>query len=497
MSHPRHVLAIDQGTTSTRSIVFDERGRAVALARRELAQHYPAPGWVEHDAEDIWRDTLATARECHRPERLGARRHRRDRHHQPARNGGRVGPRERRADPSRDRLAGPPHGAGVRQASQRRRRGSRAPAHGTAARSVLLGHQDPLDPRRGRGRARACRARRARLRHDRLLPALAPDGRPRSRDRRDECLAHDAVRHSPRRVGRRPAAPARRAARADAAGEETAATISARPRPGSWGAASRSAASRATSRRRWSARPASSREWRSPPTGPGVSCCSIPASTPVHVAEPHADDARVSHPGPHDLCDGGLHLRRRCRRQVAAGRARAHRRRGRDRGTRDAGTGQPRRLHGARIRRPRRAALGAGRARAALRAHARCRQGASRPRGAGVRRLPDPGPDFGHDRRRGAHRSSDPRRRRHGRQRLVLPVPGGCGRCARRAAGRAGNHRARRRFPRRARDRRLAGPEGRREHLRDGKRIQACDAGGTPQELLAGWRTALRRTRLA
>ena len=64
MSHPRHVLAIDQGTTSTRSIVFDERGRALALARRELAQHYPAPGWVEHDAEDIWRDTLATAREA-------------------------------------------------------------------------------------------------------------------------------------------------------------------------------------------------------------------------------------------------------------------------------------------------------------------------------------------------------------------------------------------------------------------------------------------------
>src|SRR5688572_33416250 len=64
MSHPRHVLAIDQGTTSTRSIVFDERGRAMALARREFAQHYPAPGWVEHDAEDIWRDTLATAREA-------------------------------------------------------------------------------------------------------------------------------------------------------------------------------------------------------------------------------------------------------------------------------------------------------------------------------------------------------------------------------------------------------------------------------------------------
>ncbi len=64
MSQPRHVLAIDQGTTSTRSIVFDERGRAVAVARRELEQHYPAPGWVEHDADAIWRDTLATMREA-------------------------------------------------------------------------------------------------------------------------------------------------------------------------------------------------------------------------------------------------------------------------------------------------------------------------------------------------------------------------------------------------------------------------------------------------
>ena len=59
----KHVLAIDQGTTSTRAILFDESARAVALARRELPQHYPASGWVEHDPEDIWRDTLATVAE--------------------------------------------------------------------------------------------------------------------------------------------------------------------------------------------------------------------------------------------------------------------------------------------------------------------------------------------------------------------------------------------------------------------------------------------------
>jgi glycerol kinase len=73
MSRPRHVLAIDQGTTSTRSIVFDERGRALALARRELAQHYPADGWVEHDADDIWRDAVTTAGEALAAAGLAAR----------------------------------------------------------------------------------------------------------------------------------------------------------------------------------------------------------------------------------------------------------------------------------------------------------------------------------------------------------------------------------------------------------------------------------------
>jgi glycerol kinase len=59
-----YVLAIDQGTTSTRAIVFDTGGRAVSLARREHAQHFPAAAWVEHDPEDIWRDTLAVVREA-------------------------------------------------------------------------------------------------------------------------------------------------------------------------------------------------------------------------------------------------------------------------------------------------------------------------------------------------------------------------------------------------------------------------------------------------
>ena len=64
MGQADHVLAIDQGTTSTRAILFDSQARAVATAQRELKQHYPALGWVEHDPERIWQDTLAVAREA-------------------------------------------------------------------------------------------------------------------------------------------------------------------------------------------------------------------------------------------------------------------------------------------------------------------------------------------------------------------------------------------------------------------------------------------------
>jgi glycerol kinase len=57
-----YLLALDQGTSSSRSIVFDAHGRIVAQAQRELPQIYPRPGWVEHDPLEIWRTQLTTAR---------------------------------------------------------------------------------------------------------------------------------------------------------------------------------------------------------------------------------------------------------------------------------------------------------------------------------------------------------------------------------------------------------------------------------------------------
>jgi glycerol kinase len=64
MSRPVYILAIDQGTTSTRAILFDAAGQVRSTAQIELTQLYPRPGWVEHDPEEIWRSVIATCREA-------------------------------------------------------------------------------------------------------------------------------------------------------------------------------------------------------------------------------------------------------------------------------------------------------------------------------------------------------------------------------------------------------------------------------------------------
>ena len=57
------LLALDQGTTSSRAILFDRDGTPVATAQREFRQHFPQPGWVEHDAQEIWATQRATIAE--------------------------------------------------------------------------------------------------------------------------------------------------------------------------------------------------------------------------------------------------------------------------------------------------------------------------------------------------------------------------------------------------------------------------------------------------
>lgn len=60
----RYILALDQGTTSSRAIIFDKAGSIVAIAQKEFRQIFPSPGWVEHDANEIWSSQLGVAAEA-------------------------------------------------------------------------------------------------------------------------------------------------------------------------------------------------------------------------------------------------------------------------------------------------------------------------------------------------------------------------------------------------------------------------------------------------
>src|SRR6218665_3198439 len=121
-----YLLALDQGTSSSRSIVFDEHGRIVAQAQLELPQIYPRPGWVEHDPLEIWRTQLATARAAlaqagiaaNAVRALGIAQPRQPRarrgHRQPARDHSALEPQDRPARAPRHRVAGPPRRARLR-----------------------------------------------------------------------------------------------------------------------------------------------------------------------------------------------------------------------------------------------------------------------------------------------------------------------------------------------------------------------------------------------
>ena len=59
-----YILALDQGTTSCRAIVFDKKGQIISTAQEEFTQHFPNPGWVEHDPNEIWATQSKMARQA-------------------------------------------------------------------------------------------------------------------------------------------------------------------------------------------------------------------------------------------------------------------------------------------------------------------------------------------------------------------------------------------------------------------------------------------------
>ena len=102
---PDYVAAVDQGTTSTRFMIFDHSGNEVGKHQLEHKQILPQAGWVEHNPVEIWERTAAVAQTALHSAGLVGGGPRRDRRHQPARDHGRLEPEDRASLLQRHRLA--------------------------------------------------------------------------------------------------------------------------------------------------------------------------------------------------------------------------------------------------------------------------------------------------------------------------------------------------------------------------------------------------------
>ena len=286
MADAKYVAAIDQGTTSSRLILFDKDGRIQSVDQREHEQITPKAGWVEHDANEVWRRTR---------EVIGGAMASSDAE---AGDVAAIGiTNQRETTVVWDRETGEPvYNAIVWQdtrtedivARAGRRRGPGPPAQGRrpAALDLLLGAEDQVDPRQRRRGPQARRRRRTRLRQHGHLGALEPHRRHqrrRPRDRRHQRVADDADEPGDARLARAEPRPDGDP-EVDAAGDQELLGDLRRGGRARRSAACRWRGSSATSRRRCSARPASTRATRRTPTAPARSCSSTPArrsSTPT------------------------------------------------------------------------------------------------------------------------------------------------------------------------------------------------------------------------
>ncbi len=269
----RYVGALDQGTTSTRFMIFDHAGAVVAVDQKEHEQIYPKPGWVEHDANEIWTRSVEVIRgglakagiTASDLAAVGVTNQRETTVVWDRRTG--------QAHPQRDRLAGHPHRRHLQRARQGRRAGSPSPEGRPAPRHLLLRPQGQVDAgerRRGPGQGRG---RRPALRQHRHLVHLEPHRRRRRRRPRDGRLQrqphHADEPRDPRLGSRHPAsswasrAPCCRPSRPPARCTGRPSAIwPACPWRATW----------ATSRRPSSARRASAPARRRTPTAPAASC---------------------------------------------------------------------------------------------------------------------------------------------------------------------------------------------------------------------------------
>ena len=413
----RHVLAIDQGTTSTRAIAVSTPQRARRRPRsRSSRSIYPRPAGSSttrrtSGARRSRPAATALAKAGLAPRDIAA-----------------IGitnqrettlvwdraPASRSTTPSSGRTAAPP--PHVPQLERRRPRGAgRARAPACCSIPISPPPSSPGCSTHVAGARARGRARRARLRHRRHLPALAADRRARARHRRHQRLAHRCSSTStPAHWDAELLAAVRHPARAAARGARLRRPSSARPRPAVRRADRRSAASPATSRRRPSARPASRPGMVKSTYGTGCFLLLNTGGSAVASRNRLLTTVAYQLGGQRTyalegaifvagaavqwLRDGLGLIRHAAETEALAAAA-------------DPGH---ERLSGAGLRRPRRAPLGRRGARRALRPHPRHRPARTRPRRARKRRLPDPRPDRG-----------DARRLARGGADTVLRVDGG------------------------------------------------------------------------
>ena len=189
-----YVLALDQGTTSSRAMLFDANGRVVSQAQRALTQSFPRPGWVEHDGDEILTSQLACAREALASAGiraaalagLGITNQRETTLLWERASGRALAPaivwQDRRTAAACDRL----RAEACRLASRE---------DGAGARSLLLRDQAGLVAEQRAGCACACRAWRARLRYGGQLAGLAPHRRAATCHGCGQRIAHLALQH--------------------------------------------------------------------------------------------------------------------------------------------------------------------------------------------------------------------------------------------------------------------------------------------------------------
>ena len=192
------ILALDQGTTGSTALVVHQDGTVLGRGYREFTQHYPRPGWVEHDPEEIVRVSLEAMREALARRRRAPRRASASPTSARPWCSGTGGPsrRSRRAIVWQDRRTS----ERCRELRESGAESHAARAHRPGGRSLLLRHQARVAAARRRSPP-ARRAGRAGRRHGRELAGGAADRRAGSRHRSHQRLAHAALRSGHARLG--------------------------------------------------------------------------------------------------------------------------------------------------------------------------------------------------------------------------------------------------------------------------------------------------------